>query len=68
MSHIFYLQNFCSIIAISGNSKRLEEAKQDLKWKQAMLEDLAALEKNNTWDLVPFQWARRWLVANGYIQ
>ncbi|WVZ87161.1 hypothetical protein U9M48_033847 [Paspalum notatum var. saurae] len=31
-----------------------KEAKQDLKWKEAMLEELTALEKNKTWDLVPF--------------
>jgi hypothetical protein len=31
-----------------------KEAKRDPKWKKAMLEELAALEKNNTWDLVPF--------------
>jgi len=31
-----------------------KEAKQDPKWKEAMLEELAALEKNKTWDLVPF--------------
>jgi len=31
-----------------------KEAKRDPKWKEAMLEELAALEKNNTWDLVPF--------------
>nr|CAE75905.1 OSJNBa0088I22.18 [Oryza sativa Japonica Group] len=30
------------------------EAKQDPRWHQAMLEELEALEKNKTWDLVPF--------------
>jgi hypothetical protein len=33
--------------------KNWKEAKQDPKWKEAMLEELAALEKNKTWDLVP---------------
>jgi hypothetical protein len=31
-----------------------KEAKQNPKWKEAMLEELKALEKNKTWDLVPF--------------
>ena len=31
-----------------------KQAKEDPKWKKAMLEELAALEKNKTWDLVPF--------------
>ncbi|KAF0936038.1 hypothetical protein E2562_038345 [Oryza meyeriana var. granulata] len=30
------------------------EAKQDPRWRQAMLDELEALEKNKTWDLVPF--------------
>ena len=34
--------------------KDWREAKQNPRWKEAMLEELAALEKNNTWDLVPF--------------
>jgi len=29
-----------------------KEAKQDPKWREAMLEELNALEKNKTWDLV----------------
>jgi hypothetical protein len=33
--------------------KNWKEEKQDPKWKEAMLEELAALEKNKTWDLVP---------------
>jgi hypothetical protein len=28
------------------------EAKQDPKWHDAMLEDMTALEKNKTWELV----------------
>ena len=34
--------------------KTWKEAKHDSKWKEAMKEELAALEKNKTWDLVPF--------------
>ena len=30
------------------------EAKQDPRWHQAMLDELKVLEKNKTWDLVPF--------------
>src|SRR6266498_4672036 len=30
-----------------------KEAKQDPKWKEAMLEELTALEKHKTWNLVP---------------
>jgi len=33
--------------------KDWKEAKQNPKWKEAMFEELAALEKNKTWDLVP---------------
>ena len=33
--------------------KNWKEAKQDPRWKEAMLEELAALEKNDTWELVP---------------
>ena len=32
--------------------KDWKEAKQDPKWHEAMLEELRALEKNKTWDLV----------------
>ena len=32
--------------------KDWKEAKQDPKWHNAMLEELRALEKNKTWDLV----------------
>lgn len=32
--------------------KDWREAKNDLKWRGAMLEELCALEKNKTWDLV----------------
>ncbi len=31
-----------------------KEVKQNPKWKEAMLEELTALEKNKTWDLVPY--------------
>lgn len=31
-----------------------KEAKPNPTWKEAMLEELTALEKNKTWDLVPF--------------
>lgn len=34
--------------------KDWREAKLDPKWKEAMLEELTALEKNKTWDLVPY--------------
>ena len=34
--------------------KDWREAKQDPRWHQAMLDELEALEKNKTWDLVPF--------------
>jgi len=27
------------------------EAKQDPKWREAMMEELRALEKNKTWDI-----------------
>jgi hypothetical protein len=30
------------------------EAKQDPRWHQAMLDELEALKKNKTWNLVPF--------------
>ena len=33
--------------------KNWKEAKQDPRWKETMLEKLAALEKNDTWELVP---------------
>ena len=33
--------------------KNWKEAKQNPRWKEAMLEELAALEKNDTWELVP---------------
>jgi hypothetical protein len=33
--------------------KDWKEAKLDPKWRNAMLEELAALEKNKTWELVP---------------
>jgi len=41
--------------------KNWKEVKQDPRWKEAMPEELAAFEKNDTWDLV------RWLIVNGYI-
>jgi len=33
--------------------KNWKEAKQDQRWKEIMHEELAALEKNDTWELVP---------------
>jgi len=33
--------------------KSVDEALKDHKWKLAMQEEMKALEKNNTWDLVP---------------
>ena len=32
--------------------KRVEEALQDPRWKAAMDEEMMALEKNNTWEIV----------------
>ena len=34
-------------------------AKQDIRWKNAMKEELGALQKNKTWDLVPLPVGKR---------
>lgn len=47
--------------------KNWKEEKQDPRWKDAMLEELAALEKNDTWELVPSPPEKGWLIVNGYI-
>ena len=38
-----------SSISIPSN---IQEALADLRWTKAMVDEMAALEKNNTWDLV----------------
>ncbi|WVZ58981.1 hypothetical protein U9M48_009193 [Paspalum notatum var. saurae] len=45
---------FLASLQVAAIPRNWKEAKQDPKWKEAMLEELAALEKNKTWDLVPF--------------
>ena len=48
--------------------KDWKEAKQDPKWHNAMLEELRALEKNKTWELVTLPLERKLLVASGSSQ
>jgi hypothetical protein len=48
----FEYQAFVTTLQSVQIPKNWREAKQDLKWKKAMLEELAALEKNDTWELV----------------
>ena len=51
--------------------KDWKEAKLDPKWRNALLEELRALEKNKTWDLVilpVYHQERKLLVSNGSSQ
>lgn len=60
------IAQFCSYSKLSSNFRAFtvsldavsipkcwQEAKQDPKWKAAMLEELGALDKNGTWELMP---------------
>ncbi|WVZ66205.1 hypothetical protein U9M48_015462 [Paspalum notatum var. saurae] len=47
-------KSFLASLQLVQIPKDWKEAKHNPKWKEAMLEELAALEKNKTWDLVPF--------------
>ena len=46
------------MLRISGEPTRLDDALGDLWWKHAMDEEYAALMKNKTWHLVPYQKGR----------
>jgi len=46
-------KSFLASLQLVQIPKDWKEAKHNPKWKEAMLEELAALEKNKTWDLVP---------------
>ena len=45
-----FIASFQSIVI----PKDWREAKNDPKWHEAMMEEMSALEKNKTWELVPF--------------
>ncbi|XP_073101291.1 uncharacterized protein [Elaeis guineensis] len=45
-------QSFIASLSSVSISKNWKVAKEDPKWKAAMLEEMRALEKNNTWKLV----------------
>ncbi|CAN1132933.1 Retrovirus-related Pol polyprotein from transposon TNT 1-94 [Linum perenne] len=48
-------ENFKVFITSLDNTKvpkNIQEALQEPKWKQAVIDELQALEKNNTWDIV----------------
>ncbi|WVZ50418.1 hypothetical protein U9M48_001671, partial [Paspalum notatum var. saurae] len=47
-------KSFLASLQLVQIPKDWKEAKHNPKWKEAMLEELAALEKNKTQDLVPF--------------
>ena len=47
------LKTFTQIISSCHIPRSVEEALSDPKWAQAIQEELEALQKNNTWKLVP---------------
>ena len=46
---------------------RFSEVIEDPRWVEAMNEEMQALNKKETWDLIPFSPHRRQLVADGCI-
>jgi len=54
-----------SSISIPSN---IQEALADPRWTKAMVDEMAALEKNNTWDLVSLPRGKKLWAANGYLQ
>ncbi|GKF59342.1 putative RNA-directed DNA polymerase, partial [Tanacetum coccineum] len=53
-----------STVSIPSN---VHEAMKNKKWKNAMNEEMEALQKNQTWELVKLPPGKKWLDAGGYI-
>ena len=47
--------------------KNIQEALEVPEWRAAVMEEMRALEKNETWAVVENREARNLLVANGYL-
>ena len=47
-----FFQSFIASLDAISIPNDWKSAKEDLKWKEAMLEEMRALEKNKTWELV----------------
>jgi len=57
---------FVSKLSSVSVPRNLQEALIDPKWRTAMHEEMEALHKNKTWDLVKLLMERRSLAASGY--
>jgi hypothetical protein len=65
--------DFCSKFSLSiidddpRTVKEAVDSKDGNIWKKAMDEEMAALDKNEAWDLLEFLTGKILLVANGYL-
>jgi len=59
-------RSFVSKLSSMSIPRNLQEALSDPKWRTAMHEEMEALHKNKTWDLVKLLMERRSLAASGY--
>ena len=57
-----------SVIRLCHLPKYWQVAKEDPKWKAAMHEELKALEKNKTWEIVALPQRKEAVGANGCLQ
>ena len=60
--------HFCSLITAISEPKSYFEAVKDPKWQNAMADEIAALESNQTCLLLLYLLTKRPLGANGYIE
>ncbi|KAG6491768.1 hypothetical protein ZIOFF_046706 [Zingiber officinale] len=63
------LVTFCSQLSNVDIPKNVQEALQVPKWKEVVLEEMRALEKNNTWKIVTLPTGKRtvgckWVLRN----
>ena len=64
--YMAYHYAFMMKVASVREPETLSEAIKDLRWVDAMNEEMQALCKNETWDLVPHTRTRKRLVVDGF--
>lgn len=45
------IYNTCTFALCAGDTTEFEEAMKHKEWQEAMNEEIASIEKNNTWEL-----------------